>query len=135
MRTISTNDIARAIYESSKDKHGKELEAHLKKVTEFLAKRRLLAKKDEILRKVEGIANLSLGIVKGKVLTAVELSTHTKNELTHSLKKRYGAKEIKLEEKINEELLGGFRIEVGDEVIDLSLKNKVRQLKEHLKSS
>jgi len=34
--------------------------------------------------------------------------------------------------KVDEKLLGGFRIEVNDEVIDLTLKNKAEKLQEHL---
>ena len=35
-------------------------------------------------------------------------------------------------ENLNEKLLGGFKIEVNNELIDLTLKNKIYRLQEHL---
>ena len=43
--------------------------------------------------------------------------------------------QVIFKEKIDEKLLGGFRIEVNDEVIDLTLKNKIFKLEEYLTRS
>ena len=51
----------------------------------------------------------------------------TKKELTSFLRERYKAKEIVFTETINEKLLGGIRVEINDEIIDLTVKNKIKK--------
>lgn len=131
MRTISTKDIARAIYESSKEKRGKELEEHLQNIVKFLSKRRMLSRKTEILEKLEEELDRDLGAISVKVESASKITNHAREDLVKILKKRYSAKGVKLSEKVREDLISGIKIQVGDEVIDLSLKNKVKKLKEH----
>ena len=132
MKAISHHDIARAIYLATKDIAGTAQMDKMRDVTKFLARRRLLSKKKQILASLEKIVNQSEGIVVAKLRSVEKLNHHTEEELQHSLKKRYGAKAIVFEEEIDKSLLGGVRIVVNDEVLDLSLQNKVRQLQEHL---
>ena len=132
MATISNNTIARAIYLSTKDKKGAELSLSENKIVKFLARRRLLSKSKDILLNLNTIINQAEGKVIVKIKSAHKLQDETKKYLTHSLKNRYGAKEIILAESLEEKLLGGMRIEVNDEVIDLSVKNKIEKLQEYL---
>jgi F-type H+-transporting ATPase subunit delta len=132
MAKVSNNDIARAIYLATKGKTGGELSSTLKKVVTFLANKRLLSKNVEILSLLKNIINKESGIVTAKISSVEKLSHKTKEDLTHYFKKRYKASEVILEEKIENGLLGGFRAEIDDEVIDGSIKNKIGKLQEYL---
>jgi len=132
MATISNNDIAQAIYLSSKDKIGHELALSLKDVVNFLHHRRLLNRSKDILLKLNKIINKEKGILMVKVSSKEKLHEQEKKDIEHLLKKRYGMHEILLEEHIEDKLLGGIRIEVDDEIIDLSIKNKINKLQEYL---
>lgn len=132
MANISNNDIAKAIYESSKDKHGSELNTTLSNVTKFLARKRLLLKVPDILRSLQNIINKEEGRLEVSIQSVRKLSEIHKAEIEHSLKERYGVKEVILNEKIDDKLIGGIRIEMRDEVIDLSIKNRIGQLQEYL---
>lgn len=132
MAIISNTDIARAIYMTTKDKTGSHLVDSLKEVVKFLARKRLLSRTNNILSTLGKIVNQEAGIVKAKVSSARKLHHETKTNLTHKLEKHYQAKEVIFEEIIDEKLLGGMRVEVEDEVIDLTLKNKINQLQAHL---
>lgn len=132
MATISTNQIARAIYLSSKGKTGKELDENLLNATNLIANKKMLSRSKDILERLEYIIDEEEGIAKVKIISAEKLTKNIKDELEESLKKRYKAKEIYIEESEDKKMLGGMRIEKGDEVIDLTLRNKVRQLQEHL---
>jgi len=132
MATISNNDIARSIYFGSKDKAGAELQAYYKNVVQFLFRKKLLSKSKEILLILRKIINKEEGIIDAKVLSVEKLYHETKEDLVHLLKKRYHAREVILKEKYDQVLLGGMRIEVNDEVIDLTIKNKLGQLQEYL---
>ncbi|MBP6883844.1 MAG: F0F1 ATP synthase subunit delta [Candidatus Pacebacteria bacterium] len=132
MSKIANNDIARAIYLSTAGKTGADLSSAIKNATHFLANRRLMSKSNEILHLVQKIINKEKGIVVAVVSSAEKLSHKTKDELMSFFKKRYKAEEVILEEKLDSSLLGGMRIEINDEVLDLTIKNKIGQLQEYL---
>lgn len=132
MAKLSTKDIAKALYESTKDKSGVELTRLLQNTVAFLAKNRLLGKSPEILEHLEKIRDKDLGIVSAKVTSKNPLAKHTLDEIKKTLKTRYRASDITLHTSIDLALIAGFKIEANDELIDLSLKNKLRQLQVHL---
>jgi F-type H+-transporting ATPase subunit delta len=132
MATLSNNDIAQAIYLVSKDKTNAELGDINNKIIKFFARRRLLTKTKDILDRLGKIINHENGIVVVKALSALKLEEETKKELIFFLKERFKAKEIILKETLDKKLLGGIRIEIEDEIIDLTVKNKIKKLQEHL---
>jgi len=132
MATMSNNDIAHAIYLSSKDKTSAEQALIFPKITQFLFRRRLMSQAPDILSRLDKIINESKGVVVVKISSKDKLHENTKREISHILKQKYSAKEIHLIESLDEKLLGGFKIEVNDEVIDLTIKNKISKLQEYL---
>jgi len=132
MPIISNNAIARAIYAVSKDKGRSEQADIYKKVVDFLFRRRLLSKAPDILSKLSKVINEEESRVVAKISSVEKLDHKTKTHLEQALKKRYSAKEVVLIENINSKLLGGLKIEVNDEVVDLSIKNKIEKLQAHL---
>lgn len=129
MSTLSNKDIARAVYLASRDN------MPLSKIVQFLVRRRLLPRSSGILSYLDRIINEEEGRVTAKIKSAKKLNEKTKAHLVQFLKKRYSTREIVLEEIIDEKLLGGFRIEANNEVIDLSFRNKIRKLEEYLTKS
>ena len=71
----------------------------------------------------------------GKIFSKEKITETQNKEINQILAHRYSVKEVILNEKIDEKLLGGFKMEVGDEVIDLTLKKKIEKLQEHLTSN
>jgi len=132
MTTASNNDIARAIFSTLKDKSSAEQSAIFPKIIQFLFRKRLLSKSSDILSRLDKIINNEKGRMVAKVSSKNKLSEKIKKELEQTLLKRYSAKEIRLMENLDEKLLGGFKVEVNDEVIDLTIKNKIRKLQEYL---
>ncbi|MDO8620075.1 MAG: ATP synthase F1 subunit delta [bacterium] len=132
MAKTSTKDIAKALYESTKDKSGAELTRLLENAVTFLAKNRLLGKSPEILEHLEKIRDKDLGIVSAKVISKNPLTKHTLDEIKKTLRTRYHASDITLHTSEDSSLIGGITIEANDELIDLSLKNKLHQLQAHL---
>ncbi|MDO8659236.1 MAG: F0F1 ATP synthase subunit delta [Candidatus Parcubacteria bacterium] len=132
MATLSNNDIARSIYLLSKDKTAPERSVLNEKVVKFLFRKRLLSKSGEILSHLTKIINKEAGVLVAKVSSVEALDHKMKIYLEQFLKKTYSAKEVTLLEILDKKLLGGLRLEVNDEVMDLSVKNKVKKLQEHL---
>lgn len=141
MAILSNNDIARAIYLVLKDNH---LEARppsggkaskYDRIVKFLYRKRLLFKASLILSQLKKIINKEEGIMTVKITSMKKLSREAKEKLAHLLKKKYSAKNIILEEKLDGKLLGGIIVEINDEVIDLTIKNKISQLEAYLKAT
>lgn len=132
MTVISNNEIARAVYFLSKDKSQSEQVDISQKIVKFLFRRRLLSKAPDILSQLGKIINHEEGRIVAKVSSVQKLDSKTKTHLEQALKKRYSAKEVVLSENLNEKLLGGIKIEINNEVIDLSIKNKIGKLQEYL---
>lgn len=132
MMRISNKEIASAIYESAKGKSGVLLTNTLERAVQVLARRRLLSKSESILKVLEDMENREKGTIVAKVHSTRELHQQTKTHLAKNLEKRYEASKVILQEIIQEDLIGGIKIEVGDEVLDLSLKNKINRLRKYL---
>lgn len=132
MNTASNNEIARAIYLVLKEKTHTELQDINKKVVKFLVRRRLLSKARDILERLDKIINHESEKIVVKVLSARKLKEESKKKLIFFLKERYKMKEVILTETIDEKLLGGIRVEINDEIIDLTVKNKIKKLQKHL---
>jgi F-type H+-transporting ATPase subunit delta len=131
MTVISNNDIARSIYLFLKDEKENNKEG-FSKVVKFLARKRLLSKSKNILARLQNIINAGEGIAQVKISSAKKIKEENKKDISKFLKQRYNAKEIIFNEVLDEKLLGGFKIEVRDEIIDLTIKNKLEKLQEYL---
>ena len=91
-----------------------------------------MGKKEEILKALEKIVNKENGILKAKITTEIKLNEEIVKEIEEFIKKKYKAKEVILELKEDKELLGGIKMEIEDEIIDATLRNKIKQLQTYL---
>ena len=69
------------------------------------------------------------GIVTADVTTAVALSPAAKAEVVSIVKRELGANEVIVKEKVNEKLIGGFILKVGDKQFDASIASGLSKLK------
>lgn len=103
--------------------------------TNFL---RVLAKHDrlDLLPLIRNEAQLQHEKNEGKqrvvVKAAKTLSSGAKDKIKTQLQGKFGFEPI-IEEQIDESLLGGIVIQVGDTVYDSSLRTKMKQLRESLR--
>lgn len=132
MATISVNNIASAIYESSQGKDGAELDIVMKKAVNLISKKHLMSKSKEILNQLERIIDKKDGVVRVKISSRIKIDKKIIDEIEDFIKKRYKVKQAVLEFSIDEKLLGGMRIEVGDEIIDVTTKSKIKKLQNYL---
>lgn len=94
----------------------------------ILAKKRIHTASG-ILAEVEKIYLENKNTVIAHVKTVVSLEDAEKEELVRKLKVKYN-KNILLEEELDESIIGGVYVKVGDDIIDGTLKYKLGQIKE-----
>lgn len=132
MTKVSSKNIAETIYELTKGKTGLELERVLSQVKNYLVEKRLLNRAPDILKKLTAIINKAEGIVEAKITSSKKLDAHKLQAIEGLLSDRYKAKKVLAFEKEDKGMLGGVKIEVGDEVIDMTYRNKIAQLQNFL---
>ena len=87
----------------------------------------------EIVAEFINMANAARNMVEAEVISVQELSEAHKKELAQVLN-RLAGKEVSPEYKVDSSLLGGMVVRIGDKVIDGSVRNKLKTLKQHLVS-
>lgn len=132
MAILSYNNIANAIYLGLKDKKGDSLDSFIDNVVKFLYKKRLFSKTSIILNKLEDLINTEKGLLMVNVYTSKKLEENTKKELAFVLKNKYKKNSVIFTEIIDEKVIGGIKLETNNEIIDLTIFNKLKKLQAHL---
>lgn len=69
------------------------------------------------------------------VTSSVKLSSAQTDALVEKLKAMTKAEQIKLETKVDEKLIGGFKVQIGSKIIDTTVQNQLKQLSSYLGAS
>ncbi|MDR1412002.1 MAG: F0F1 ATP synthase subunit delta [Spirochaetaceae bacterium] len=94
----------------------------------------LLVKKDKLrfsgslIGAIEKITGRQRGVLECVLESANPPEEAVQKELKQALKTKTGAKDIRLLPRVRPELLGGFRLRLGDEILDASLRGQLGQM-------
>lgn len=132
MQKISPKNIAEALYEATLSKNEAELKELLKRSVSILDKKNMLGKSEDILQALQNIIDKKTNTVRLKVTTAESMTSENKKNLERDMKEKYKAEIVLGEFFVKEELLGGMRVEVGDEVQDTTYKHTLHKLEKFL---
>lgn len=128
MTKISTKKLAEAIYDATLGLSSADSANMVKNIAVMLKNKKMLGKSEEILKHLQDIIDQKSGIVRARISSAKVVSEKEKKELENELKEKYKAQEIISEYFEKKELLGGMKVEVGNEVWDNTYRNKLNQL-------
>ena len=74
------------------------------------------------------------GEIKASLISSKELSTTELDEISKDLSKSMGST-IKFDYKVDKELIGGLKLQLGSFMIDTSIKNKLNKYKQEMLES
>lgn len=129
---ITAIQYAKTLYDLTIGKTHGEIDGVVSQLAQMLKKNGQLKLKKEIIKKYSAVYNQGNGIIEAEVITREKLSGELEKKIADFVKNRYGAKEVKIENKIDENIKGGVIIRVGDEILDGSVAKKLRDLKKEL---
>ena len=109
-----------------------KVDPEIERFLKLLVERRRIQYIKEIVAMYQELLDEELNIARGEVITAYPLSSEEKKELEEVLKE-YLKKEVILESKVDEEIIGGIKIKIGDLIFDGSLKTQLGKFKEIIK--
>ena len=132
MTNISVKNLAHAIYESSADKSGAELDAVINNAVKIISEKHLLSKSEEIIKELEKAIDKKEKLTRAIVTSKDKMDKKMTDGVEEFIRKRYKTPNVILEMKTDPKLLGGIKIQVGDEIIDTTLQHKIRKLENYL---
>jgi F-type H+-transporting ATPase subunit delta len=74
------------------------------------------------------------GIEVAELVTAIPLNEALRKTVLHFITKRFNT-QVELHETVDEKLIGGFILRVGDQQVDASISNKLARIKTALLQS
>lgn len=107
------------------------LDKEKKNLIALLALKKRLSLLPEITESFEKLCNEANQILPVEFISVIPLTDNQKKDFSDVLSKRFG-KIIHLENKMNPDLIGGYWIKAGDQVIDGSIRGHLEQLKANM---
>jgi len=119
---------AQTLFELTDGKSEQEISAMVKKFAEQLKKDGQIKNAKRIMEKFAEIYNEKNGIVVAEITTKEKIGKDAIGNVEKFIKERYSAKEVVIENNIDEKIQGGIIIRVGDEILDASVSAQLRKL-------
>jgi F-type H+-transporting ATPase subunit delta len=82
----------------------------------------------EIAAQYRALVNASTGVSDARIVSAFPLDAGQLADVVATLEKRFGRK-LNATVSVDDSLIGGIRVEVGDEVLDTSVKARLEQMR------
>lgn len=99
-----------------------------------LAENGRLQEVPKIIDTFDQLMKAQRGEVDATVITAAPLSNKELNSVSKTITENYleEGKKLKLHQKVDESILGGLQLQVGDKFLDLSIQSKIKRLHDKL---
>lgn len=130
---ISTTQYAKALYESTTDKSENDVDIFLVNFVKVLAKNRQTKLAVKIIKKFGELYNKENGIAEVEVISSRKLEADQIGQIEKFIKEKYSAREVLINNKIDENIKGGIILKIGDEIMDASVERQLVELKRSLK--
>ena len=98
----------------------------------LLADKNRLAFLPEINASYGMLLDAAQGVLRGKLVTAVRLSDGVQKNVVDKLQKESGQKVV-LDYEVDQDIIGGLMLKIGDKVLDASIRAQLQILKENIK--
>jgi len=130
---VSAKQYAWTLYDLTVGKKEADIDSVIIKFSKELSANNQLNLLENIIEKFNIIWNERNGIVEAEIVSAEGLDDELVEKIKSFVMKKYEAKQVVLNNRVDKSLKGGIIIKVGDEVIDGSVKKKMVLLKESLR--
>ncbi|MGL5312113.1 MAG: F0F1 ATP synthase subunit delta [Peptostreptococcaceae bacterium] len=110
---------------------GAELSSNLKNFLKIMIDKDRMTAIEAVLKSFKTLLNEKNNIIEGIAITAIAMSQDELKELEAKLSSKYN-KNVTLENKVDESVLGGVLVRLGNEEIDGTVKTRLAKMKESL---
>lgn len=129
MKKNTEKKIAQVLLENLKNASNEKEESYiLDSFIKTLKNKSELKHLESITYTLKDLIEEDTGTVKAHVTVQERMTPQVKNNLRSTLKEKYKANDVYITEKVDERILGGFKLKIGEEVYDATIKNKLMRL-------
>ena len=132
MQKVSSKHLAEILLDSTDKLDEAGVKKSVKEFTQYLKSKKMLRQTPQIMENYRKLYDERHSIVEAEVWSQNRMSEATKDHLRSSLKERYKVKEAHILEFLDQRLIAGFKIKIGDEVYDGSVRGKLEALRQAL---
>ncbi len=100
----------------------------------LLSRNRRLFAVEAVIKSFKALAAKERGEIEAEVISAIPLTSDQSQELTDTLRQKLG-KNPKLTVTVDPSLLGGLIVKLGSQMIDTSLRTKLKNLEKAMKEA
>ncbi len=129
---ILNKQYAQALLDLTEGEGKKEIAKTIAEFVRVLALNNSLTRAQEIIDEFEKLADVKENMIRAKVTSAKELEDNSLNLISDYIKHITDAEKVIMDKEIKKELIGGLVIKYQDKVLDLSLQNRIRELKDKM---
>jgi len=94
----------------------------------LMVKKNAIRHADLIIGEIRKILDKRNGVIEVFAEYAFEPEKDLLSEINATIKKLTGTASVELTGKINKELIGGYRLRIGDEIIDASVRRQLHEM-------
>lgn len=106
--------------------------AYTRNFCHLLAEKGRLSNLSDIVDVFKELLDAEKGIIRGELVTAVELDANKRTKILEQLEKQAG-QPLALSYSVDPAIIGGVMLKVGDRVLDASLRAQLSILKDNIK--
>ena len=88
----------------------------------------------DIVKRFTELRDVKKGIVNVDIVSAIELDEAEKEKMIATFEK-YSGKKIRAAYIVDESIIGGFSVKIGDTVVDATVSHQLAELKKRLKTA
>jgi len=113
---------------------GQKVSENTAKLIDLLGQKDRLSLLKDIVVSFNELYKKYKGIKEAEVISAIPLDDTLKNNILDKIKELTGSSQIKLTNKVNPELIGGFILNIDDWQYDASISGKLAKIKSKLEA-
>lgn len=131
---VTPKEYAIGLFSSTSGKDDNEIKKIVNNFVDLLIKNNDLSQTDKISQIFSSLWNKENGIVESEVTTVKKLDPELLASLKNFLITESKAREVIIRETTDKSILGGVIIKYNDKILDRSLKTKIKNLSNSIKS-
>lgn len=129
---ITSTQYAKTLYDLTKDRSQSEIDKAIAGLAKILIKKKETKLAQKITEKFKEIWNKEESVAEAEIISREKLDEDLLNKIKRFIKEKVKAKEVVLNNKIDESIKGGIVIKMGDEILDASVASQLRSLRNNL---
>lgn len=129
---ITAKQYASTLLELTEGKSQEEIDKAVFNLIKVVKSNRQAKLFPRILESFNEIWNKKNKIIEAEIISSKKINPTEEKEVKEYIKKKYSVETVTLTIKIDRNLMGGFIIRVGDEILDASVSSQLKKLTKKL---